>query len=156
MKICFSFSEHLKLYWHTFKNYFEIVAQFESNFEISHIVISHQYGYIMIYFHIQYRIFFHSGSIIRKHVMRYSVREGLRTATLILSILNKYYILAFLCNIKKQSPADKQSHFSLQLLTTIIWSPTWILPSCSTALPFVMLFTKIPEGSGMKKQGKLS
>lgn len=33
------------------------------------------------------------------------------------------------------------------LLTAIIWSPIWILPSCSTALLFVMLFTKIPEGS---------
>ena len=33
------------------------------------------------------------------------------------------------------------------LLTAMIWSPIWILPSCSTALLFVMLFTKIPEGS---------
>lgn len=33
------------------------------------------------------------------------------------------------------------------LLTAIIWSPIWILPSCSTALLFVILFTKIPEGS---------
>lgn len=32
-------------------------------------------------------------------------------------------------------------------LTAIIWSPTWIRPSWSTALSFVMLLTKIPEGS---------
>lgn len=35
----------------------------------------------------------------------------------------------------------------IKVLTAIIWSPTWIRPSWSTALSFVMLFTKMPEGS---------
>lgn len=31
--------------------------------------------------------------------------------------------------------------------TAMIWSPTWMRPSWSTALSFVMLFTKMPEDS---------
>lgn len=39
-------------------------------------------------------------------------------------------------------------------LTAIIWSPTWMRPSWSTALSFVTLFTKMPEDSEERGDGQ--
>lgn len=53
-----------------------------------------------------------------------------------------------------KSEGVKDVNSSVRALTAIIWSPTWMRPSWSTALSLVTLLTKMPEDSEDRRGGQ--
>lgn len=160
MKIS-SFSEHLKLYWHTIQNYFENSCPISIklwNFTLSNLQLIQRIYNDIVYYTIQ--IFFkkyklRASSIIWKHVIRYSVRKRLRITTLILSILNRYYI-----SISLQLKEAEFCRQAISLLPVFTYNYNLISHMDSAIMfnstAFCNAFHKDTRRFWDEKQGKLS